>query len=237
LELSLFVKVFIIVGFGVLSATEYLSFYSRIAGKRAGLLVSGYTQQNVILVFSRFAAILIMPGLAYLIDIKTPVPDYLATVLLALICAVLLSWMVKGNKEKILHHMGARLTRGNSVQSTSAQDKHPQVFPHTPAGHERVKLFVAAVVIYFCYSMAFFSAFYLALRFHDYRSLLGTTGAILNGFANLLSYLYIEPWLAKTIDLGSPALAEDYIEVLLKGRLMAMAGGGPLAVFGAYLIA
>lgn len=220
----IWVILFIVLLYSIVSSLEYISFYSRIAGKLNSKPMTGYAYQNIILTVSRFAFFFLMPALGYVVDKKIPNGQYLMMVLGAMILASIFSWISLLNKKKIIATISKRILPGgeNEFNEKSYFKLNSIVFFST--------------IINFCYSMSFFITYFVALQFFDYRSTISNVAAALNGVASIISSFYIEPKISKIMDEGNLELTSEIIDSYLLGRLIAISFGGTLVVLIGWMI-
>lgn len=214
----------IVIAYGLLSGLEYLSFYSRLAGKVSGAPVSGYAQQNIILMVSRFASVLLMPALGYLVDKQISTKSYLVMVVCSLVMATIISLVVRLFKKKIVRKM-ARLIGSN--ETASLYD------PQGKTEDSHAIMILSASLVYFAYGMAFFISYFAALRIPDLRTTLANSAAAINGLATVLLSVYVEPKISRIIDTLGIKETDHVIESLLNGRLIAISFISPVAAIAA----
>ena len=215
-------QIVIVLAYAILSTLEFASFLSRLAGKVAKIPVTGYAQQNIIVMISRFGNLLLMPTLGYVVDIKISKSSYLVTCILAVLVAFILSLFVYLKQETIVNRMLYFLHSSETYQ------------------HKSRRLFMKSILIpssfvYFAYGMAFFISYFVALIFPDYRATLGNSAIVFNGAATILLSLYIEPRVSRIIDLDNDEKTENAINSLLVGRLIALGVYSPILIFSAFL--
>lgn len=213
-------QISIVLTYGVLSSLEYLSFYSRLAGKIAGTPVTGYAQQNIILMISRFASVLMMPALGYLVDKQISTTSYLHMVLASLLLAALLSVVANKFKKKLLARMVSLLSKDSKPILTALL--------HRRFKNQKLSILAPTTLVYFSYGMAFFISYFAALRFPELRTTLSNSAAAINGIATIVLSIYIEPKVSRIIDSHGIDETSEIIETLLNGRLIAIGLAGPL---------
>ena len=94
-------------------------------------------------------------------------------------------------------------------------------------------IFLSAIV-FCCYSLGVFVAFYFALIFHEYRTTLSQMSGVINGLATVLLTFIIEPKLAKSFDDKNPEAINLLFSVLL-GRFIGVSIFSPLIIFILYI--
>lgn len=213
--------------FGLVNSLEFISFYSRIAGKLINKTATGYAYQNIILTVSRFSFFFMMPLLGYLIDIKIESNKYLIMVLGALVVASTISFISMLKSSWIISKVISKIDSSFNINYENISFDLSKF---------DWKIFAVSLVVNFCYSMSFFIMYYIALNFYNYRSSIGNVAAAINGVATILTSFYVEPKISKEMDSGTIETTKSMITTYLAGRLFAISIMGPALVIVTYLL-
>lgn len=217
-------QMIVILAYGALSGLEFMSFYARLAGRNAGTPVSGYAQQNIVLMVSRFGSLLMLPTLGYLIDMRLSTLSYLRMVFVALILATTISSVIYFFRGKLINRF-SRLLNPNS----------PFFQIRTFQGRVQYRFFWPSVCIYFAYGMAFFISYFAALLVPEFRTTLANSAVILNAGATVLLSVYLEPKFSRVVDNGSIEEMDEALRSLLLGRLLAIGFVSPILTVAVYI--
>ena len=95
-------------------------------------------------------------------------------------------------------------------------------------------IFLSAIV-FCCYSLGVFIAFYFALVFYEYRTTLSQMSGVVNGLATVLLTFIIEPKLARNFDEKNVDCINLLFSVLL-GRFIGVAFLSPVIIFFMYVV-
>ncbi len=202
--------------FGLIHLIEFSSYLSRVAGLRVGYPMLGYSFQQMFFVGTRFLFIALMPLIGFLVDSKISANDYIYMLFLSMLSATLAYFLVFLFKEKIINIMSLLISRKTDVKIISVSQS--EIVYRKIILNNKKTIFLSAVV-FCCYSLGAFIAFYFALIFYDYRTTISQMSGVVNGFATVLLTFIIEPMLAKKFDERDEQTVEILYSVLV-GRFI-----------------
>ena len=202
--------------FGLIHLIEFSSYLSRVAGLRVGYPMLGYSFQQMFFVGTRFLFIALMPLIGFLVDSKISANDYIYMLFLSMLSATLAYFLVFLFKEKIINIMSLLISRKKDVKIISVSQS--EIVYRNIILNNKKTIFLSAVV-FCCYSLGAFIAFYFALIFYDYRTTISQMSGVVNGFATVLLTFIIEPMLAKKFDERDEQTVEILYSVLV-GRFI-----------------
>lgn len=202
--------------FGLIHLIEFSSYLSRVAGLRVGYPMLGYSFQQMFFVGTRFLFIALMPLIGFLVDSKISANDYIYMLFLSMLSATLAYFLVFLFKEKIINIMSLLISRKTDVKIISVSQS--EIVYRNIILNNKKTIFLSAVV-FCCYSLGAFIAFYFALIFYDYRTTISQMSGVVNGFATVLLTFIIEPMLAKKFDERDEQTVEILYSVLV-GRFI-----------------
>lgn len=231
--------------FSAIHLIEYSSYLSRIAGIRNNSATTGYTFQQMAFVATRFFFVLLMPLLGLVVDKKVSNQSYIIMLYSSIFGATLAYLCVTVIRNKIIDifqiAISAFIKEANLLKAITASirqaPKHTNKRNHvnklelkqTFSNRRALRIIQASAIVFGCYSVAAFLAFYVALQFYDLRSTIGQMSGVVNALATLLLTFYIEPKISRSIDQQDPD-AETLVKSLMIGRLIGVGILAPTAL-------
>lgn len=209
--------------FGIIHFLEYSSYYCRIAGLETGAKVLSYSYQQMFFVGTRFFFIALMPLIGYIVDTKIASESYLKMLHLSMLAAGIAYFVSFICRNQIIKIVKKKI--GNTSQSLSQFNplNISNVLTHK-------KLIFLSSIVFCCYSLGVFLAFYFALEYYEYRAMISQFSGVVNGIATVLLTFIVEPILAREIDKDNPD-AINMVFSLLLGRFIGVAILSHLIIF------
>lgn len=201
--------------FALIHFLEFSSYYCRVAGLETGAKVLSYSYQQMFFVGTRFFFIALMPLIGFVIDSKVSIDSYILMLHFSMLFAgfaYIISYLLK---DKIIYLVKYKLDRGFQKNRIFNKLNVTSVFKNK-------KLIFLSSIVFCCYALGVFLAFYFALSYYEYRATISQLSGVVNGLATVLLTFIIEPILAKEIDKDNPD-AINMIYSLLLGRLIGVA--------------
>lgn len=225
-----FLPYLVIASYGIIHLLEYLSYYSRVAGRVAGKPVTGYAIQNATTTVTRFFYLALLPLLGFMVDRQVPVSQYIKMCLGALICASLLSLAARSMRYAWIRLLANFVLRRAGQPRLSAAQIREQL--DVPSHLKLRKIVVLAAAVFLCYSLGVLLSYFFALVFHDYRSTISQLSGIINGAATVLLTFILEPRVARIVDDHATADVYQAVQAMLTGRLIAIGLIAPVLFLG-----
>ena len=201
--------------FALIHFLEFSSYYCRVAGLETGAKVLSYSYQQMFFVGTRFFFIALMPFIGFVVDSKISIETYVLMLHFCMFLAGLAYIMSYLLRNKIVYIVKKKLngsmnssTKFNSVELSSIL--------------KNKKLIILSSIVFCCYALGVFLAFYYALSFYEYRATISQLSGVINGLATVLLTFIVEPILARQIDKDNPD-AVNMIFALLFGRFLGVA--------------
>ena len=201
--------------FALIHFLEFSSYYCRIAGLETGAKVLSYSYQQMFFVGTRFFFIALMPLIGFVIDSQVSISSYIFMLHLSMFLAGLAYIFSYLLRNKIIALVKRKL--GNTINEEIFFNK---LNVHQVLTHK--KLIALSSIIFCCYALGVFLAFYFALSYYEYRATISQLSGVVNGLATVLLTFIVEPILAKEIDKDNPE-AVNMIYALLLGRFIGVA--------------
>lgn len=202
---------------------EFMSYLSRIAGLVTGYKLLSYSIQQMFFVITRFLFTALMPTIGFLVDNKINTYDFLCMVHFSLFLASLLYIVVFLNRRYIVNFIiiliKNKKKEGEIIINNNYMEKM-NISYYTILNNKK-KVFYSAVV-FLCYGLGIFIAFYFSIIFYEYRVTISQLSGLVNGFATILLTFYIEPKLAEAFDESKDSSIQELYSVLF-GRFVAIA--------------
>lgn len=201
--------------FALIHFLEFSSYYCRIAGLETGAKVLSYSYQQMFFVGTRFFFIALMPLIGFVIDSKVSIDSYILMLNFSMLFAgfaYVISYLLK---DKIIYLVKCKLDRSYQKNRVFNKLNIASVFKNK-------KLIFLSSIVFCCYALGVFLAFYFALSYYEYRATISQLSGVVNGLATVLLTFIIEPILAKEIDKDNPD-AINMIYSLLLGRFIGVA--------------
>lgn len=201
--------------FALIHFLEFSSYYCRIAGLETGAKVLSYSYQQMFFVGTRFFFIALMPLIGFVIDSKISIDTYISMLHLSMFLAgfsYLISYLLR---DKIIALVKKKL--GSSINVSARFNTL-----NASAVLKNRKLITLSSIVFCCYALGVFLAFYFALSYYEYRATISQLSGVVNGLATVLLTFIVEPILAKEIDKDNPD-AINMIFSLLLGRFIGVA--------------
>lgn len=201
--------------FALIHFLEFSSYYCRVAGLETGAKVLSYSYQQMFFVGTRFFFIALMPLIGFVIDTKISIETYVVMLHFCMFLAGLAYIISYLLRKKIIYIVKKKLN-GNVTSDTE----------FNPVTLSRVfinkKLITLSSIVFCCYALGVFLAFYYALTFYEFRATISQLSGVVNGLATVLLTFIVEPILARQIDKDNPD-AINMIFSLLLGRFFGVA--------------
>lgn len=210
--------------FALIHFLEFSSYYCRIAGLETGAKVLSYSYQQMFFVGTRFFFIALMPLIGFVIDSKVPIDSYISMLHLSMLFASLAYIISFLLKDKIIYLVKFKLDRGFKKNTEFNKFSINSVLKNR-------KLIFLSSIVFCCYALGVFLAFYFALSYYEYRATISQLSGVVNGLATVLLTFIVEPILAKEIDEDNPD-AINMIFSLLLGRFIGVALLSHLIIMG-----
>lgn len=201
--------------FALIHFLEFSSYYCRIAGLETGAKVLSYSYQQMFFVGTRFFFIALMPLIGFVIDRQVSISSYIFMLHFSMLLAgvaYVLSFLLRG---KIIALVKRKLGNAVSERRTFKSLNISNVLSNK-------KLITLSSIVFCCYALGVFLAFYFALSYYEYRATISQLSGVVNGLATVLLTFIVEPILAKEIDKDNPE-AVNMIYALLLGRFIGVA--------------
>lgn len=198
--------------FALIHFLEFSSYYCRIAGLQTGAKVLSYSYQQMFFVCTRFFFIALMPLIGFVVDSKVSVDSYINMLHLSMLLAGLAYLLSFFLKSKIVDLVKKKLDKKASNDLKFNPIKISSILNNR-------KLVLLSSIVFCCYALGVYLAFYYALFFYEYRTTISQLSGVVNGLATVLLTFVVEPILAKEIDEDNPE-AINMIYSLLLGRLL-----------------
>lgn len=201
--------------FALIHFLEFSSYYCRIAGLETGAKVLSYSYQQMFFVGTRFFFIALMPLIGFVIDSKVSIQNYIFMLHFSMLLAgvaYLFSFLLR---DKIIVLVERKL--GNAVN-----ERRNFNALNVSSVLSQKKLIILSSIVFCCYALGVFLAFYFALSYYEYRATISQLSGVVNGLATVLLTFIVEPILAKEIDKDNPE-AVNMIYGLLLGRFIGVA--------------
>jgi hypothetical protein len=210
----------LIYSFACIHLLESLVFPIRIASIVKNKIAAGYSYSLMISTITRFLMLIFMPLLGYMIDNRMAVDSYLAMASLAILVAALFTLVVYVN----LYLISDKLTSSFGGQKDFSKALFG-IFTSLQLSYSVSKfavnwrLMAASTFIYSFYATSIFASFFFALMYHEYRVTISLMSGVTNGVATIALTFFVEPYIARAIDMRSTN-ACDAVHSVFLGRLV-----------------
>ncbi len=198
--------------FALIHFLEFSSYYCRIAGLQTGAKVLSYSYQQMFFVGTRFFFIALMPLIGFVVDSKVSVDSYILMLHFSMLLsglAYIISYLLK---DKIISIVKNRLDTSTKISAEFNEVSILLIMKNK-------KLIFLSSIVFCCYALGVFLAFYYALSYYEYRATISQLSGVVNGLATVLLTFIVEPILAREIDKDNPD-AINMIFSLLFGRFI-----------------
>lgn len=224
----------LIFSFACIHLLESLVFPIRIASIIKNKIAAGYSYSLMISTITRFLMLIFMPLLGYMIDNRMPADSYLAMASLSIAVAAVFTLVVYLNlnliSDKLTSDIGgqkdfikALLRIFTSLQLSYSISKFTVNW----------RLMAASTFIYSFYATSIFASFFFALIYHEYRVTISLMSGVTNGVATVALTFFVEPYIARSIDMRSTD-ACDAVRSVFLGRLAAICLASQLIIAALY---
>ena len=218
--------------FGIIHFIEFASYLSRIAGLKVGYPMLGYSFQQMFFVGTRFLFIALMPLIGYMVDKQVSTISYIYMLFLSMIFATIAYIIVFFLKNFLIEKISTQILRKSKVEKQNLENYNNIDLRLILSNRKHIFL---SAIVFCCYSLGVFIAFYFALIFHEYRTTLSQMSGVVNGLATVLLTFIIEPKLAKSFDEKNVDCINLLFSVLL-GRFIGVAFLSPVIIFFMYIV-
>lgn len=219
--------------FGLIHLIEFSSYLSRVAGLKVGYPMLGYSFQQMFFVGTRFLFIALMPLIGFLVDSRISVNDYIFMLFLSILFATLAYALVFLFKDKITTLISFLILKRVGVEILADNFQYDNININIVLSNK--KTIILSAIVFCCYSLGAFIAFYFALVFHEYRTTISQMSGVVNGLATVLLTFIIEPMLAKKFDERDEQSVSILYAVLL-GRFFGICFFSQFVVFVLWLV-
>lgn len=218
--------------FGSIHFIEFASYLSRIAGLKVGYPMLGYSFQQMFFVGTRFLFIALMPLIGYMVDKQIQTEKYIYMLFLSMFFASVAYIIVFILKDFFISRISNRILKKSQIEIKEIE-KYNSIDIKSIISNKR-NIFLSAIV-FCCYSLGVFIAFYFALIFHEYRTTISQMSGVINGLATVLLTFIIEPKLAKSFDERNLNCINLLFSVLL-GRFIGVAILSPIVILLLFIL-
>lgn len=201
--------------FALIHFLEFSSYYCRIAGLETGAKVLSYSYQQMFFVGTRFFFIALMPLIGFVIDSKVSISSYISMLHYSMLLAGLAYIISYLLKDKIIYLVKLKLDKSVQKNITFNAINISSILKNR-------RLIFLSSIVFCCYALGVFLAFYYALSYYEYRATISQLSGVVNGLATVLLTFIVEPILAREIDKDNPD-AINMIFSLLLGRMIGVA--------------
>jgi len=202
--------IIVITSYVILQTLEISSFSARVAGRISHRAALGTTISQTVYTLSRFAILLFLPSLAYLVESGITIYDYIALVIVAYSFALIVSaiMLIKLNSLQQFFQMLFIKYNENTlpvaILKTLFNRKKIDLNLKNCDGFTFDKvIFKKTSVSFLAYIFlitGYFNAFMLAVFFPENRLFLIQFTALFHGFGSITFAFYIDPMLSRSID-------------------------------------
>lgn len=229
-----FLIIFLIIfSYAAMQFIESFSFCSRIAGRIASRLATGITLQNSFYVFSRIFLPLILVLMAFIIEQKISLKEYLMIAASMTFFALISNFLslLKTNQfqiffQKIFHNLDKNILP-IAIIKTIVNPKDIKEFTDLPfkVGLKNyppiaLKTFISAFAFLFL-GTGFLISFTFAILYPEYRMTMSQFATVFHGIGNIVLVFLIDPMLGKSLDnYDSEIYRRNYFSVIY-GRVLA----------------
>ena len=218
--------------FGIIHFIEFASYLSRIAGLKVGCPMLGYSFQQMFFVGTRFLFIALMPLIGYMVDKQISTSSYINMLFLSMLLATIAYIFVFFLKDFFILAISKKIIRKSKIEKSKFENYNN--IDLKSILRNKKNIFLSAIV-FCCYSLGVFVAFYFALIFHDYRTTISQMSGVVNGLATVLLTFIIEPKLAKSFDEKNVDCINFLFSVLL-GRFIGVAILSPIVILFLFIL-
>lgn len=218
--------------FCLIHFVEFSSYLSRIAGLKVGYPMLGYSFQQMFFVGTRFLFIALMPLIGYMVDKQIPTIDYINMLFMCMLMAAISYVIVFFLRDFFIKKISQLILKKSEFKHENLNQFN--CFKFTELLKYKKNIFLSAIV-FCCYSLGVFIAFYFALVFYEYRTTLSQMSGVVNGLATVLLTFIIEPKLARNFDEKNVDCINLLFSVLL-GRFIGVAFLSPVIIFFMYVV-
>lgn len=218
--------------FCLIHFVEFSSYLSRIAGLKVGYPMLGYSFQQMFFVGTRFLFIALMPLIGYMVDKQIPTIDYINMLFMCMLMAAISYVIVFFLRDFFIKKISQLILKKSEFKHKNLNQFN--CFKFTELLKYKKNIFLSAIV-FCCYSLGVFIAFYFALVFYEYRTTLSQMSGVVNGLATVLLTFIIEPKLARNFDEKNVDCINLLFSVLL-GRFIGVAVLSPVIIFFMYVV-
>lgn len=216
--------------FCLIHFVEFSSYLSRLAGLKVGYPMLGYSFQQMFFVGTRFLFIALMPLIGYMVDQKIPINAYINMLFVCMLMASVSYMIVFFLRDIFIEKISQLILKKNEFKSESEGVSCDFNFRDLLAYKKNIFL---SAIVFCCYSLGVFIAFYFSLIFYEYRTTISQMSGVINGLATVLLTFIIEPKLAKKFDERSNESISLLYSVLF-GRFIGVAFLSPLIIYLIY---
>lgn len=233
------IEILATLSFTLMHAIEIYSFSSRAAGKLIGSTALGTSFHYSMDTASRFLLIIFLPSLAFLLENKTSIENYLLVVLLSLFISFIASLliMLKFNSAQIFFQnvfllyskVNILLSLVKSLFLKTKKDKNLKQMDNFNFRKLTRKKVLISFASYSFLNTGFFVAFLFSYIFYEYRLTVSQFSTMFHGIGAVIVAFYLDPMLSRSIDetLVKRGWASDMYSILF---------GRTLSYFVAFLL-
>lgn len=226
----------LIYSFACIHLLESIVFPIRIASILKNKIAAGYSYSMMISTITRFLMLIFMPLLGYMIDNRMAADSYLLMASSSIAVAALFTLVIYINSNLISNKLTSSFDRQKDFLKSLFE-----VFSSLKLKFSISKflvnwrLMVVSTLIYSLYATSIFASFFLALIYHEYRVTISLMSGVANGFATVALTFFVEPYIARSIDMRSSDACNAVRSVFL-GRLVAMCIVSQLIIAALYFL-
>lgn len=169
-------------------------------------------------VATRFFFIALMPLIGFIVDGQVSRDSYIFMLHISMLLTgigYILSFILRG---RVIQYVENKLITKSDQLSSSIEFKGLSCVELC----KHKKIIYLSSIVFCCYALGVFLAFYYASIFYEYRATIGQLSGVINGLATVLLTFIVEPLLAKEIDSNNPN-AINMVYSLLLGRFIGVA--------------
>lgn len=206
--------------YGLIHLMEYMSYFARVSGWLMGYKLLGYSIQQMFFVVTRFAFIAFMPILGFIVDNKINKHVFINIMQASLLCASFMYCLVFLFRTRIINLISNYIIKMNKgIKDIKHKNYNSDINISSVIKYKKYIFF--SMIVFSCYSLGVFVAFYFSILYYDYRVTISQLSGIINGLATVLLTFVIEPKISYFFDEDNPDVLSIFYALLL-GRLLAV---------------
>lgn len=204
--------------YGIIHFIEYSSYLARISGWVTGYKLLGYSIQQMFFVVTRFSFVALMPILGLIVDNNVSKQTFIRVIQCSLLLASFSYLLVFIFRNKITNAISAIIVKKQGMDKI-VDPYYLRIILIDILKYRKYIFY--SIIVFTCYSLGVFIAFYFAIIYYDYRATISQLSGIVNGLATILLTFVIEPKLSSYFDKNDPESISILYAILL-GRMIAV---------------